>query len=303
MAEGASPAVDTYRRFPGSLTVPEEWFDYTRYGEVIPGTRIIAVKTPLKKEFNNGRPQSKSWTKYDFGVCTEDEFTPQQLMDALTDKGLKLSAIIDLTYTNRYYSSAEFEDAGVTHIKIKCPGKVVPSDDIYCRFASALKESLNSSDDPRTVVAVHCTHGVNRTGYLLCRYLMQEKSFTADRAIRKVQEARGHVMKKYLEPLRKRSPSAPSRSRPPPPQETRPPHQHHNTVHRKHPRPRPSPHKPQECTHPHHTKETGHLNRGWDRRRGRSDNDTNWRAPPLTQQDQHQLSSRVTKAKVTIKPP
>lgn len=33
------------------------------------------------------------------------------------------------------------------------------------------------------IVAVHCTHGVNRTGYLICRYLIDVLGWSPDRAI------------------------------------------------------------------------------------------------------------------------
>ncbi len=34
------------------------------------------------------------------------------------------------------------------------------------------------------LVAVHCTHGINRTGYLICRYLMDSLNWNAEDAIR-----------------------------------------------------------------------------------------------------------------------
>lgn len=41
---------------------------------------------------------------------------------------------------------------------------------LYCRFASNLSGYLTSCENS-DVVAVHCTHGLNRTGYLVCRYV------------------------------------------------------------------------------------------------------------------------------------
>ncbi len=37
-------------------------------------------------------------------------------------------------YLHIFSRVQEFKDLGVTHIKIKCPGKVVPNDDIYDRY-------------------------------------------------------------------------------------------------------------------------------------------------------------------------
>jgi hypothetical protein len=33
------------------------------------------------------------------------------------------------------------------------------------------------------LIGVHCTHGLNRTGYLICRFLIQEQGWTAKQAI------------------------------------------------------------------------------------------------------------------------
>ena len=34
------------------------------------------------------------------------------------------------------------------------------------------------------VIGVHCTHGVNRTGYLVCRYLVQKLKWAPESAIK-----------------------------------------------------------------------------------------------------------------------
>ena len=33
------------------------------------------------------------------------------------------------------------------------------------------------------LIGVHCTHGVNRTGYLICRYLIERLQWNPDKAI------------------------------------------------------------------------------------------------------------------------
>ena len=33
------------------------------------------------------------------------------------------------------------------------------------------------------LIGVHCTHGVNRTGYLVCRYLIERLQWNPDEAI------------------------------------------------------------------------------------------------------------------------
>jgi protein-tyrosine phosphatase len=33
------------------------------------------------------------------------------------------------------------------------------------------------------LIGVHCTHGLNRTGFVVCNYMVQEMGMTADDAI------------------------------------------------------------------------------------------------------------------------
>ena len=55
-----------------------------------------------------------------------------------------------------------------------------------------------------SVIGVHCTHGVNRTGYLICRYLIQKLSWDPENAIEKFAEFRGHPIERnnYLHSLK-----------------------------------------------------------------------------------------------------
>ena len=55
-----------------------------------------------------------------------------------------------------------------------------------------------------TIVGVHCTHGINRTGYLVCRYMVQRLSWSAEEAISAFGAARGHPLERenYLEDLK-----------------------------------------------------------------------------------------------------
>jgi len=59
---------------------------------------------------------------------------------------------------------------------------------------------------------VHCTHGVNRTGYLICRYMIEEMDFEPQDAVTLFHSARGHAIERdsYLEDLYLRKKGVPS---------------------------------------------------------------------------------------------
>ena len=42
------------------------------------------------------------------------------------------------------------------------------------------------------LIAVHCSHGVNRTGWYICRYLMNVMKLSVEKAIEEFERARGH---------------------------------------------------------------------------------------------------------------
>ena len=65
------------------------------------------------------------------------------------------------------------------HVKILTEGRVVPSEGVVHQFYRYFgKAPLKCQFHTRAVdgtehglIGVHCTHGLNRTGYLVCRFL------------------------------------------------------------------------------------------------------------------------------------
>lgn len=94
------------------------WLDYSRYGETIDDTGILACKTPLKADFHKckerpeGIPPDKEYTSllyYMRGrvVCTcmlyAYRFTPTQLVEYCKQKGQRIGLVVDLTNKNKKY--------------------------------------------------------------------------------------------------------------------------------------------------------------------------------------------------------
>ncbi|XP_071502168.1 uncharacterized protein [Diadema antillarum] len=98
-----------------------------------------------------------------------------------------------------------FQENDVQYVKIFTQGHVVPSDDVIQQFTSAVSafEQSNEAGASDYVIGVHCTHGVNRTGYLICRYLIEHKEFEPAKAIEAFAEARGYPIERqnYLDSL------------------------------------------------------------------------------------------------------
>ncbi|KAJ2951026.1 hypothetical protein O0L34_g5399 [Tuta absoluta] len=158
--------------------IPDRWIPYKACGKVIEGTRIICFKVPLRKAVQVG----KSDIKEIWDIKTLIETIP------------KLGAVIDLTNTARYYDPRELVQAGILHQKILMPGRIIPPEDKVKQFMDAVDEFLGR--DCEVLVGVHCTHGLNRTGYMVCRYMRDRLNIPAKTAIKRFEKARGYEIER-----------------------------------------------------------------------------------------------------------
>ena len=97
-----------------------------------------------------------------------------------------IGCIIDLTKANtgRFYNpSKEFKALGIKVQKIACAGfEAHPTTDQVTQFIKICK-SFWDSNPARKVIGVHCTHGFNRTGYLLASFLHLEVGMPINAAL------------------------------------------------------------------------------------------------------------------------
>ncbi|XP_052860512.1 RNA/RNP complex-1-interacting phosphatase homolog [Anopheles cruzii] len=163
--------------------LPDRWLKYSPYGGTI-ADRFIALKVPLSAHYT--------------GIPEADRFTPTDAIETLS-----LGLIIDLTNTTRYYDPNEFTDNSVEYQKLFVKGHAIPEFSTVKRFLSIVKQFLRDPSSRGKYVGVHCTHGLNRTGYLVCAYLILELGYRAKDAIKLFNHKRGHEMERvnYLNSL------------------------------------------------------------------------------------------------------
>ncbi|XP_057414036.1 RNA/RNP complex-1-interacting phosphatase isoform X3 [Balaenoptera acutorostrata] len=174
----------------GGNHIPERWKDYLPVGQRMPGTRFIAFKVPLKKSFEKN-------------LAPEECFSPLDLFNKIQEQNEELGLIIDLTYTRRYYKPEDLPET-IRYLKICTIGHQVPDDDTIFKFQCAVNGFLKENKDNDRLIGVHCTHGLNRTGYLICRYLIDVEGMWPDDAIELFNRSRGHCLERqnYIEDLR-----------------------------------------------------------------------------------------------------
>ncbi|KAH9630100.1 hypothetical protein HF086_004806, partial [Spodoptera exigua] len=70
---------------------------------------------------------------------------------------------------------------------------------------------LNIEFVPEFLIGVHCTHGLNRTGYMVCRYMRDRLGIPAKDAIKRFEKARGYQIERenYVADLLGQTPPPP----------------------------------------------------------------------------------------------
>ncbi|XP_072595736.1 uncharacterized protein [Vulpes vulpes] len=173
-------------------SIPNGWRTVTPIGHPVPGTRFIAFKVPLKGAVNQR-------------LTPTQKFTPKDLISAIKALNVELGLIIDLTYTTRYYEVKDLPKS-IHYKKLYTVGLEVPDNATILQFKKWVRKFLWENAENGKLIGVHCTNGINRTGYLICRYLIDVEGWDPDTAIQAFGEARGHRINGcvYLKDLKTR---------------------------------------------------------------------------------------------------
>uniref|UniRef100_A0A0N5AIA5 TYR_PHOSPHATASE_2 domain-containing protein n=1 Tax=Syphacia muris TaxID=451379 RepID=A0A0N5AIA5_9BILA len=167
-----------------SRVVPKQWVNYNPIGNVIKGTRFLVFKTPI-----NSRLATK--------IAKEQRFNISDLFRTVAERGLSFGLIIDLTDTDRYYDKGDVEGMCIPYEKINCPGRsFAERDDLVESFGVVVDSFLEANLDNDLIIGVHCTNGINRSGYLICRYLIDRLGWTSHEAIDAFEKARGYPIER-----------------------------------------------------------------------------------------------------------
>ncbi|XP_074312021.1 uncharacterized protein LOC141647644 isoform X2 [Silene latifolia] len=170
--------------------LPSGWLDCPNFGQEIAFT--IPSKVPLDESFNDCIPAGK---RYSFRQVP------------LQGENFKVGMVVDLTNTNRYYSTSDFKKQGVKYLKIRCQGRdAVPDNEAVNTFVFEVAQYLSNQpkQQPKKHVFVHCTHGHNRTGYMIVNYLMRTQQATSvTEAIQRFSKSRppGIYKQDYIDSL------------------------------------------------------------------------------------------------------
>lgn len=172
--------------------VPPRWLHCPRKAMKLIQNKFLTFKTPLSSD-------------YDSQVPEECRFTVSMLFAYLKSQKLKLGLWIDLTNTTRFYDRKSIEDHNCKYLKLQCKGHgQTPSEEQTRTFVQVCKNFI--THNPLEIVGVHCTHGFNRTGFLVISYLVEADGSSVDAALAEFAIARppGIYKADYIQELYKR---------------------------------------------------------------------------------------------------
>ncbi|KAG2690772.1 hypothetical protein I3760_09G205100 [Carya illinoinensis] len=156
--------------------LPPGWLDCPAAGQEI--CFMIPSKVPLSEYYNGYVAPGK---RYSF----------KQVIHQQRVLGRKLGLVIDLTNTSRYYTASDLNKEGIKHVKIQCKGRdAVPDNASVNTFVFEVSQFLFRQKHSKKYILVHCTHGHNRTGYMIVHYIMRSHPTSVTQAIKMFAEAR-----------------------------------------------------------------------------------------------------------------
>lgn len=172
--------------------VPPRWLHCPRKAMKLIQNKFLAFKTPLSSAYDNQVPE-------------ECRFTVDMLFAYLKSQKLKLGLWIDLTNTSRFYDRKCIENYGCKYLKLQCRGHgETPSEEQTHTFVQVCRNFI--AHNPLEIVGVHCTHGFNRTGFLVISYLVETDGTSVDAGLAEFAIARppGIYKGDYIQELYRR---------------------------------------------------------------------------------------------------
>ncbi|KAF6258115.1 mRNA capping enzyme, catalytic domain-containing protein [Scenedesmus sp. NREL 46B-D3] len=175
-------------RAPPYNPIPPGWFDCPDIGEVSTLHHMIPMKVPLGNSHRNPHMES----------ITSGQWTPLEALTAAhhkivdVDKEGQVGMVLDLSNSDRYYDPGVITANCVRYVKVPCRGRGVSPDPLAVNMAVwEIRKAL--AVNKNFYILVHCTHGFNRSGFIIvcaAMRLLADKGYCVERGIRYFREQR-----------------------------------------------------------------------------------------------------------------
>jgi len=169
-----------------------KWKDYANYGQPLGSSRVIPMKTPLPLDLQRQHfPSSPSSsavlhkeTEAEARVHTIEKFVKEQ-----ADLGRNVGLVVDLSNHACLYEEDLKRDCPLVNYEhFFFVAKEIPNRAICQQLNRCITAYLSAN--PQHYVAMHCSYGWNRTGFVCATYLVEELHYGAVEAVVAFAEAR-----------------------------------------------------------------------------------------------------------------
>ena len=130
---------------------------------------FIPIKVPLDSSYDKYIALEDRWS-------VEDAYNAAlALLPPPPNPPGNVRMIVDLSKSSRYYDASKWLKLGVQYVKVpmrgrgEAPTPLSVNDVIWQVICHRLS-------NPSGYILMHCTHGFNRTGYVICQYLLRMQS-------------------------------------------------------------------------------------------------------------------------------
>eukprot|EP00879_Flechtneria_rotunda_P016344 GHRR01017100.1.p1 GENE.GHRR01017100.1~~GHRR01017100.1.p1 ORF type:complete len:318 (+),score=60.02 GHRR01017100.1:324-1277(+) len=185
--------------------IPPGWHECPPIGNVSDQHQLIPIKVPLgnNRRFPNlAHLSGGSWTP-SIALQTAYGMVQQRKGPEAT-----IGLVIDLSNSDKYYDPNEFMGQQVNYVKVPCRGRGCSPDPLAVNMAVfEMRKALEFN--PNAYILVHCTHGYNRSGFVIVCALMRllsQEGYCVERLLRRfaAQRPPGIYKHDYISALFKR---------------------------------------------------------------------------------------------------
>ncbi|BDA42763.1 probable mRNA-capping enzyme at N-terminal half [Coccomyxa sp. Obi] len=140
----------------------QKWADYPSYGEPVNPTRFLPMKTPMSSEI------IQNWS---LDQPPQHVLTIQSLLKDQQEKGRTVGLMIDLSNHETLYAEDLQAVDGLDYVHIPLVAKTFPPAQAITQVIKTAKAYWK--EHPKNFIGIHCAYGFNRTGFVVCAYLIQ----------------------------------------------------------------------------------------------------------------------------------
>lgn len=137
---------------------------------------VVTLSKPIINATSKDKPKS-----YLLGMKTLRQTDPGHNPTSFERKHPEIYAVIDIGSDTPSYDPGDFKR--IKYVKYKTESKVTPDDVTIVKFLEIVDKLMKERDSPEQYIVVHCHYGQNRTGFLICCYLIEKLGWSVNEAI------------------------------------------------------------------------------------------------------------------------